>query len=144
MQNIKMPQEKNATSLHRQLNNNIGESFFGVSTKGYETKIHLTDTIVPDDIIIAQQILNEAETLILATSKTTIVANNFDEAIITCDALPADFNYVIYLNGVEDKSGSIADGSLELSIVEVGNYLVEIQQQNSYATGLIEINGIGA
>jgi hypothetical protein len=89
-----------------------------------------------------ESLVDGANSLALVVSETSIAANGVAETVISCAALGNDFEYLVTLDGAVSVSGSVADGTQELSVVEAGTYLVEIRDPDGLATGFVEIVGV--
>lgn len=103
---------------------------------------HLADgssQALQDDILL---MIAEHDTLTVETTLNTVPADGISEVVITCPALLTNIDYVIYLDNVMVSSGSVSDGSIELSVNEIGIYIVEVKNPTTYETGYIEIEGV--
>lgn len=129
-------------ALDARLRSVLGSDISGISTWGNEQiKVHF---LVPPGAgdTTAQNIVAGHNILTVATSKTSIIANGIDKALVTCSQLPTNLDYVIWRNGAIALSGSIADGTLGLTAIESGTYLAEIKEQGSYRTGYITVEAV--
>ena len=115
--------------------NNVN-GFFG------DGRIHFVDGTIQlliDDVV---DMVAKHNTLNIFATSLTIEADGIDEIVITCPELPINMDYAIYRDNVVSSQGGITDGSIELSMNEVGKVMVEIRNPANYQTGYIEIEGI--
>jgi hypothetical protein len=119
----------------------LGNQISGVSVGGGVVRVHFLSAPGAGDVL-AENLLNGHGALAVASSKTQIAADGLDTAVITCAALGNNFAYVIWKAGQNTAAGSVADGTLELSAVESGVYLVEIKAPSGVQTGYMTVEAI--
>lgn len=117
----------------------MGAGCIGVSnTKGI-VRLHVDDA--GQNIQIANSVLTTWNTLLVATTQTTITADNADTAVITLDTPDANMDYYVWLDGVEYAFGTVAAVAgvvtLNLATDTAGIYMVLLARQSgNYATGI--------
>lgn len=119
--------------LHDKIATQLSIPIWGVaSTK----RIDFKDSATPEQRTQAQTIVDGWETLTPLATKNTIIANGVDTTNITVNGLTT-FQYKIYSGDEIINSGTINDGTLELTSIVAGTLLIEISSGNN--NGFIEI-----
>lgn len=123
----------------------LGAKCTGVSYggSGPTLVIHLQNELVADKNT-ADSILSDYQTLTVSADATSITADGVAESTITCATLGNDFDYIVVAPDGTIVSGSVADGTLELSTLSVGEHTVELREQGGHRTGVIVITGVAA
>ena len=112
--------------------------------------IHFPNDAQQLDIDNITAAIMEYNALIITASKGEILADGIDSVVITCAALPTNFNYVVYrcapshLDYIYEQAGNAPDGILEFSAIEAAKYLIEIRNPANYESGYIEIEAVEA
>jgi hypothetical protein len=78
--------------------------------------------------------------LAVSATKPTITADSIDETVITCGL--NDFDYSIWRNILDNNtptSGSVTDGTLELSASQAGTYTIRLFDPETKQSGYIDI-----
>lgn len=117
----------------------IGIACQGVLKRKNVTYIHTDDA--GQAVQIANSILNNWNTLLVATTQTTITADNADTAVITHETPDANMDYYVWLDGTEYAFGTVAAVAgvvtLNLATDTPGTYMVLLARQSgNYATGI--------
>lgn len=117
----------------------IGAGCSGILSRKGVTYIHVADEGL--NIQIANSVLDNWNSLLLATTQITITADNVDTAVITHETPDANMNYYVWLDGVEYSFGTVAAVAgvvtLNLATDTPGQYLVLLARQSgNYATGM--------
>jgi len=124
--------------LHQLIKGIYGDNFYGLQSWG---QAQCYDAATSEEILDISEAVTVHNTLTVEATQTSILADGLDEAIITCDTLPTVIDYAIFRGDESLLSGTINDGSIELSLNEVGIYTVMVKDPSSYATGYIQIEG---
>lgn len=112
------------------------DNISGLSYGNDQLTIHF---LIDDNLAAILNMANTCNTLTLSATKLTINADGIDETVIT--GAGTDFECLVWQLGVLVAQATIADGSAEVSIGEVGSYLVECRQASG-ASGFIEIEAV--
>jgi len=117
----------------------LGAACSGILKRKNVTYIHTDDA--GQSIQIANSILSTWNTLLVATTQSTITADNVDTAVITHETPDANMDYYVWLDGVEYSFGTVAAVAgvvtLNLATDTAGIYLVLLARQSgNYATGI--------
>lgn len=87
-----------------------------------------------------QAVFDGFDTVYVSSDKMVIAADGVEIATINC-YLESIFDYVVFLAGKVSAFGDVNDGILELSVVEPGEYTIQIIDIVTNATGYISITG---
>lgn len=112
----------------------------GVSGKHELTTIHLDNDATQQEIASMQAVFDGFDTVYVSSDKMVIAADGVEIATINC-YLESIFDYVVFLAGKVSAFGDVNDGILELSVVEPGEYTIQIIDIVTNATGYISITG---
>lgn len=117
----------------------IGAGCSGIIGRKGISYIHTDDA--GENVQKALAVLDNWNTLLVATSQVAIDADNVDTAVITLSTPDAEMNYYVWLDGVEYSFGTVAAVAgvvtLNLATDTPGQYLVLLARQSgNYATGM--------
>lgn len=117
----------------------IGSGCTGVSSTKGIVYIHTDDA--GQNVQKAYSVLDNWNTLLVATTQTTITADNVDTAVITHETPDANMDYYVWLDGAEYAFGTVAAVAgvvtLNLATDTPGAYMVLLARQSgNYATGI--------
>ena len=117
----------------------IGAGCAGILGRKGVVYIHTDDA--GQNIQIANSILDNWNTLLVAATQTTITADNADTAVLTHETPDANMDYYVWLDGVEYAFGTVAAVAgvvtLNLATDTPGIYMVLLARQSgNYATGI--------
>lgn len=117
----------------------IGSGCTGIIVRKGVSYIHVAEEGM--NIQIANSVLDNWNSLLVATTQITIDADNVDTAVITHETPDAQMNYYVWLDQVEYAFGTVAAVAgvitLNLATDTPGQYLVLLARQSgNYATGM--------
>ncbi len=117
----------------------IGAGCSGILQRKNVSYIHVAEEGL--NIQIANSVLDNWNSLLVATTQITIDADNVDTAVITHSTPDANMNYYVWLDGVEYSFGTVAAVAgvvtLNLATDTPGQYLILLARQSgNYATGM--------
>lgn len=118
---------------------------YGVNATQVRTIIYLDD--VGQNIQKANSLLDNWNSLLVATTQTQIDADNVDTAVITINTPDANMDYYVWLDGVEYSFGNVAAVAgvctLNLATDTPGWYTVILARKSgNYATGQTIIEAV--
>ena len=118
---------------------------YGVNATQARTIIYIDD--VGQNIQKTNSLLDNWNSLLVATTQTQINANNVDTAIITINTPDAALDYYVWLDGVEYSFGEVAAVggvcTLNLATDTPGWYTIILARKSgNYATGQTIIEAV--
>ena len=124
----------------------LAAGYLGVSNRQGTTVLHVEDAGQNNQIAIS--LLDNWNSLLVATTQTQIDADNVDTAVITIETPDAALDYYVWLDGVEYSFGEVsAVGgvcTLNLATETAGWYTVILARKSgNYATGQTIIEAVG-